>query len=188
MKRREAAEGRAGGPLRKDKGRNVGGGKEIEKRNTRRKLALHGGLEYRPTPTGWLHHRHRLHLLRPTFCLPICTPRILHLQGGVTLKTLPVLNYPVPPSLSPSLSSFPPSVLFCLPPVRFFYPFLRRVPPTILSVCSILLRSVGLPSLLTAEIRAMTSRTSHPKSPSSSLLTGVIGFLGGDQKRIEYMF
>lgn len=43
------------------------------RREIRRKLAraLHGGLEYRPTPTGWLHHRRRLHLLRPTFCLPI---------------------------------------------------------------------------------------------------------------------
>ena len=40
-------------------------------RNTKEELALHGGLEYRPTPTGWLHHRHRLHLLRPTSCLPI---------------------------------------------------------------------------------------------------------------------
>lgn len=34
----------------------------------------------------------------------LSTPRILHLQGGVTLKTLPVLNYPVPLSSSFSLS------------------------------------------------------------------------------------
>lgn len=32
--------------------------------------------------------------------------RILHLQGGVTLKTLPVLNYPVPLSLPLSLFPF----------------------------------------------------------------------------------
>lgn len=42
----------------------------------------------------------------------LSTPRILHLQGGVTLKTLPVLDYPVPLSpsfpLSPSHSFFPP--------------------------------------------------------------------------------
>lgn len=35
----------------------------------------------------------------------LSTLRILHLQGGVTLKTLPVLDYPVPLSLSPP--SFP---------------------------------------------------------------------------------
>lgn len=33
----------------------------------------------------------------------LSTPRILHLQGGVTLKTLPVLNYPMPLFLSPPL-------------------------------------------------------------------------------------
>lgn len=55
--------------MRNDKG---GKGREVRyRREIRRKLALHGGLEYRPTPTGWLHHRRRLHLLRPTFCLPI---------------------------------------------------------------------------------------------------------------------
>lgn len=36
----------------------------------------------------------------------LSTPRILHLQGGVTLKTLPVLDYPVPLSLSLSFFSF----------------------------------------------------------------------------------
>lgn len=36
----------------------------------------------------------------------LSTPRILHLQGGVTLKTLPVLNYPVPRSLPPSFPLF----------------------------------------------------------------------------------
>lgn len=34
----------------------------------------------------------------------LSTLRILHLQGGVTLKTLPVLDYPVPLSLSPLFS------------------------------------------------------------------------------------
>lgn len=97
--------------MRKDKG-GRGGGKR-DRREIRRKLALHGGFEYRPTPTGWLHHRHRLHLLRPTSCLS--TPRILHLQGGVTFKTLPVLDYPMPLSLSLLL-------FFCLPLTHFFLP------------------------------------------------------------------
>lgn len=85
---------------------------------------MHGGLEYPPTPTGWLHHRHRLHLLRPTSSAYLSTPRILHLQGGVTLKMLPVLNYPV--ALSLSLSPCP-SVLVSLAfsPPRCISPTLR---------------------------------------------------------------
>lgn len=54
----------------------------------------------------------------------LSTPRILHLQGGVTLKTLPVLNYPVPLSpsfpLSPSLTHF------------FFHSAPRYILPTLL--------------------------------------------------------
>ena len=46
-------------------------GRKRDRGGTRRKLGLHGGLEYLPTPTDWLHHRHRLHLLCPTSYLPI---------------------------------------------------------------------------------------------------------------------
>ena len=55
-------------------------------------FALHGGLEYLPmlpTPTSTKTSTFFFPHLIPTY-----PPRILHLQGGVTLKTLPVLNYP----------------------------------------------------------------------------------------------
>lgn len=106
----------------KTKGGGRGGGKR-DRREIRRKLALHGGFEYRPTPTGWLHHRHRLHLLRPTSCLS--TPRILHLQGGVTFKTLPVLDYPMPLSLSPP---------FLLSPSHSFFPSYPSLYPSYTSI------------------------------------------------------
>lgn len=135
-------------------------GKEIEEEYTKE-----ARLAWRPrVPTD----SHRLAAPSPSSppsSLPppayLSTPRILHLQGGVTLKTLPVLNYPVPPS----------SVLFRLCLAHFFHSsFLPGVSllrsSTILS--ALFSCSVGLPSLLTPEIRAMTSRTSHLKSPSSS--------------------
>lgn len=115
------------------------GARGEDRRGIRRKLALHGGLEYPPTPTGWLHHRHRLHLLRPTSSAYLSTPRILHLQGGVTLKTLPVLNYPVALSFSLSLSS---SRSLFLPPL---HPSYARDPAILSPLCILSFGGITIP-------------------------------------------
>lgn len=101
--------------MRKDKG----GGGERDRRGIRRKLALHGGLEYRPTPTGWLHHRHRLHLLRPTSCLPIhaaypAPSGWRHAQDASGVK-LPRASFSLFPlvSLSLTFSTLPLAISFC---------------------------------------------------------------------------
>lgn len=87
-----------------------GGGKEMEE-GTRRKLASHGGLEYLLIPTDWLHHRHRLHLLCPTSCLPILDAYPApsgwrHAQDASGVKLLGCLSlFRPPPHPPPSASS-----------------------------------------------------------------------------------
>lgn len=90
----------------------------------------------------------------------LSTPRILHLQGGVTLKTLPVLNYPVP--LSPS---------FSLSLTHFFHPAPRYILPTLLQFLSAL--STGLLSSLKSAqflkfVQRNKSNNPFEKSLSSS--------------------
>lgn len=81
----------------------------------------------------------------PPTCLS--STRILHLQGGVTLKTLPVLNYSVPLSFSLSSSSsttsFYSSCFFC-----FFSSanFFTSITPLSLSLSSPLSFCLDTPS------------------------------------------
>lgn len=98
-------------------------------------------------------------------------PRILHLQGGVTLKTLPVLNYPV--LLSPSLSLCLTHFFHSSPIVSFLSvsPLLHRWDYIIPEKC------------VTSETRAMmTDRT--PRSKSVCLPFHVNEFFFMQYKRI----
>lgn len=98
-----------GEPVRKDKG-GKGEGREIEEKYEGSSPCMAASSTDRLPPAGCT-----IAIVSTFFAPPpayLSTPRILHLQGGVTLKTLPVLDYPV--SLSPSFllssshSFFPP--------------------------------------------------------------------------------
>lgn len=91
----------------KDKGGKGGGegrGREIEEKYEGSLPCMAASSTDRLPPAGCT-----IAIVSTFFAPPpayLSTPRILHLQGGVTLKTLPVLDYPVPLSLSLS-PSFP---------------------------------------------------------------------------------
>lgn len=129
-------------------------GEERYRREIRRKLALHGGLEYRPTPTGWLHHRRRLHLLRPTFYLPIhaaypAPSGWRHAQDASGVK-LPRASLPLS---------------LCFPLFHSLFPFLPLHPSYDPRLSAL---SVGLYPIpekcVTFEICATTDRTLRSKS------------------------
>lgn len=88
--------------MRKDKGVKEGEGGEKSKRKYEGSLpCMAASSTDRLPPTDCT-----IAIVSTFFAPPpayLSAPRILHLQGGVTLKTLPVLNYPVPLSLFLSL-------------------------------------------------------------------------------------
>lgn len=90
-------------------------GKETEEAHEGSSACMAASSTYRLPLTGCTIAIASTFFAPPPTCLS--STRILHLQGGVTLKTLPVLNYSVPLSFSLSSSSsttsFYSSCFFC---------------------------------------------------------------------------
>lgn len=106
-------------------------GKETEEAHEGSSACMAASSTYRLPLTGCTIAIASTFFAPPPTCLS--STRILHLQGGVTLKTLPVLNYSVPlsfslsssfspsPSSSSSTTSFYSSCFFCFFPSANFF-------------------------------------------------------------------
>lgn len=118
-------------------------GKETEEAHEGSSACMAASSTYRLPLTGCTIAIASTFFAPPPTCLS--STRILHLQGGVTLKTLPVLNYSVPlsfslsssfspsPSSSSSTTSFYSSCFFCFFPSANFF---TSITPLSLSLSS----------------------------------------------------
>lgn len=119
-------------------------GKETEEAHEGSSACMAASSTYRLPLTGCTIAIASTFFAPPPTCLS--STRILHLQGGVTLKTLPVLNYSVPLSFSLSSSSssssstsFYSSRFFCFFPSANFFTSITPLSPRLSVFVSILL-------------------------------------------------